>query len=240
MEAAAVLSSIEGHKPVQPKELRKSDQSAEPRAMVYALFSRLSGSPFDFDDAQQSFVKNEGLADVFTELQQELPYAVDFAGLGEALNELVAEDWADVRRAYSSRFEVGDSGPTVPLRAELVRARDEVMKEELIRFYNFFSYELSDKFAWAPDHVSVLLEFMQLLCMKEAATTHDAEVESIARAQLDFLDRHIVSWLPMSIGRLTKDDQTSYYSRIFAALWAFLEKDRIWNHETVSQLEQET
>ena len=52
-------------------------------------------------------------------------------------------------------------------RAELVRVRDEVMKEELIRFYNFFSYELSDRFAWAPDHVSVLLEFMQLLCMKE-------------------------------------------------------------------------
>lgn len=208
--------------------------------MVYALFSRLSGSPFDFDDAQQSFVKNEGLANVFAELQQELPYGLDFVGLGEALNELAAEDWTDVRRAYSSRFEVGDSGPTVPLRAELVRARDEVMKEELIRFYNFFSYELSDKFAWAPDHVSVLLEFMQLLCLKEAGAKDEAEVESISRAQLDFLDRHIVSWLPMSIGRLTKDDRTSYYSRIFAALWEFLEKDRIWNNDTVSKFEQET
>ena len=129
---------------MQPKELRKSDRSAEPRAMVYALFSRLSGSPFDFDDAEQSFIKNEGLADVFSALVSELPYDIAFQGLAEALTELAGEDWDAVRRAYSSRFEVGDSGPTIPLRAELVSIRDGGRKEELMRFYDFFSYKLSN------------------------------------------------------------------------------------------------
>jgi len=239
MTVAAAAQSVRGHRKLQPNDFRQSDKNAEPRALAYALFSRLSGSPFDFDDEQKSFAKNEGLADVFLALERELPYDIGFAGMSEALKDLAADDWPTIRRAYSSRFEVGDSGPTIPLRAELVRVRDEIMKEELIRFYNFFSYELSDKFAWAPDHVSVLLEFMQLLCVKEANAKDGAEVRSLARAQLDFMDRHIVSWLPVSIGRLTKDDQTSYYSRIFAALWAFLEKDRNWNHETLARLKEE-
>ena len=119
-----------------------------------------------------------------------------------------------------------------------MRVKETKMKEELVRFYDFFSYKLRDEIAWAPDHVSIQLEFMQLLCLKETEADEDG-LESFARAQLDFLDRHIISWLPISVGKIVQRDKGDFYTLVLTTMWEFLEKDRAWNALAITDIEGE-
>ena len=73
----------------------------------------------------------------------------------------------DLKREYSGLFEVGSDGPPVPIREDLHRNQPAKVKESIVRFYDYFGYGLSEKFQWAPDHLSVELEFMHFLCYQE-------------------------------------------------------------------------
>ena len=217
---------------------RQGGETAEIRAMIYAAFSRLTASPFDQTDEQMDVWFRGDLAEAIQEVNGELPYHIDLSALAEATGKFGHDDLAFLRRSYSSKFEVGDDGPAVPLRAELVRVKETKMKEELVRFYDFFSYKLRDDIAWAPDHLSIQLEFMQLLCLKEVEADEDG-ADSLARAQLDFLDRHIVSWLPIPVGKIVQRDKGDFYTLVLTTLWEFLEKDRAWNALAITDTEGE-
>ena len=222
------------HAPSVQNRERQSDQTAEFRALTYALFSKLMRSPFENLEVLEQFFDSGELIDLFGGLQETLPYKVEFQVMSDKLQSMKREEVFALRRIYSSLFEVGSEGPPVPLRAELVRAGVSKMKEELIRFYNYFSYDLQEQIAWAPDHLSIQLEFMQVLCLKESAQGERGDI-SFERAQLDFLDRHIVCWLPISLGKLVALDRGGFYTIVMAALWNFLEQDRLWNIQTATQ-----
>jgi len=224
----------------EPSRSRNSQDTAEPRALVYAIFSKITSSPFDTQQDQLEAVFSEQSAKVLEEVQPQLPFDVEFTTLGQRIREVADRNLEGLSREYSSLFEVGNEGPAAPLRAELIRVNASKMKEEIVRFYDFFSYDLKDNISWSPDHIAVLLEFMQVLCMKEAAAETDEERESFARAQLDFLDRHIVSWLPITITRLIEQKHEGFYTHVMTKLWEFLEQDRIWNGDTMPRVEQES
>ncbi len=230
--------ALEGNRTV-PSRLRNSEETAEPRALVYAIFSKIMSSPFETKQDQLEAVFSEQSAEVLEEVQPKLPFDVELTVLAQRIREVADQNLESLPREYSSLFEVGNEGPVVPLRAELVRVNASKMKEEIVRFYDFFSYDLKDDISWSPDHIAVLLEFMQVLCMKEVAVDTDEERESFARAQLDFLDRHIVSWLPITISRLIEQKREGFYTHVMTKLWEFLEQDRIWNDETVPRVEEE-
>ena len=217
---------------------RASSETAEVRAMVYAIFSRLTASPFEQTDEQMDVWFRGELAEALREVNGELPYEIDLGPLAEAAAQFGHDDLPLLRRSYSSKFEVGSDGPAVPLRAELVRVKETKMKEELVRFYDFFSYKLRDEIAWAPDHLSIQLEFMQLLCLKEIEANEDG-LDSLVRAELDFLDRHIVSWLPVSVGKIVQRNKDDFYTLVLTTLWDFLEKDRAWNAFAITDTEGE-
>ena len=217
---------------------RRPDITAEPRAVLYAIFSKTITSPFESDPEQAAVLWQDETAEILADISAALPYRIDFSAFAHRLQDLRERDLGDVRREYSALFEVGDDGPPVPLRAELVRSADNKLKEEVVRFYDYFSYGLKDDFSWAPDHLAVMLEFMQVLCAKEAVSEDVSEQQSLARAQLDFLDRHIVSWLPMSISRLVEQKREGFYAHAMTKLWDVLEHDRIWCGDTVSPLPQ--
>jgi len=63
--------------------------------------------------------------------------------------------------------------------------------EELLRFYQFFGLSRAPD-AEMPDHLSVELQFMQFLAAMEANAIERGEsLESLHRAQQDFLARHL-------------------------------------------------
>ncbi len=110
----------------------------------------------------------------------------------EASAESIA---AAVGASYGALFEVGDRGPPLAIREELAPHANAAAKEEVARFYEHFGYRLGDDYAWRPDHLSVLLEFMHFLSWHESQSDDLALIAGLRAAQRDFCQRHLAWWV---------------------------------------------
>jgi DMSO reductase family type II enzyme chaperone len=202
---------------------------ATARSAGFALFSRLTASPFEAGAA----VIPEDLGATLAELGDALPYAVDFVPLAEAsvgALEASAEAWAE---QYGALFEVGTS--VLPIREETARPEAERAgaKEELVRFYDLFGYRLSPERQWAPDHLSVALEFLHLLAFREAGAVSVEAATPFARAQRDFLERHVLSWLPQLAQAVSTRAEGLYARALFATLTDWVSRDLAWRRSNL-------
>lgn len=96
------------------------------------------------------------------------------------------------------------------------------MLADLQGSYRAFGVEVNSTFKDRPDHLSVELEFMHLLALKEAYAIlhqHDNDkVETCQRAQKAFLAGHLAPWaLPFSLMLAKKAGKRNVYST-----WAHL------------------
>ena len=105
-------------------------------------------------------------------------------------------------------------------------------REDVVRFYDYFGDVLDEKFAWQPDHLSLQLEFMHYLCFRESE--QGEEVLSYQLAQLDFAERHLVSWVPRFAAQVEKHASGSLYARVVAALRDFIAEDFAWQTATIT------
>lgn len=204
---------------------RLAAETAPPRCLLYALCSDMAASPFDAEPAvAQQPLQVSALA---------LPYQL--TTLDAVLQEWRDSDPATLRREYSSLFEVGSEGPPVPIREDLHRNQPAGVREDIVRFYEFFGYQLSEKFAWAPDHLSVELEFMHFLVYQEAqaADAATADCLSFQLAQHDFAERHLVSWVSELAEKVLSQQPQSLYGRLMAAMSECLVKDFEWQRSTI-------
>jgi DMSO reductase family type II enzyme chaperone len=203
---------------------REATKTAPGRCLMYALFSDIAASPFDAEPAiAGEEVDIAGLG---------LPYAL--TAPEALLGEWRATDREQLKREYSGLFEVGSNGPPVPIREDLHRNQPAGVREDIVRFYEFFGYGLEEKFAWAPDHLSVELEFMHFLCYQEAETAAGGgDALSWQLAQHDFAERHLVSWVSELAERALEQQPGCLYGRLIAALSEFLVKDFEWQQVTI-------
>lgn len=205
---------------------RDADLTAPLRCKAYGLYSVLLGSPNETDiDAQLR--DDAGVCTL-------RPYGID---LGELIRVYLDVGTSQRRLDYSALFEVGDSGPPVPIREQQQFSNVSGIREDLIRFYDFFDYALDERYAWAPDHMSVVLEFCHLLCFRESEASEDRL--SYQLAQLDFTERHLVNWLPILVDRVDARQPASVYVRILKSLRTFLTRDHAWQASTVFEADQE-
>jgi DMSO reductase family type II enzyme chaperone len=87
--------------------------------------------------------------------------------------------------------------------------------EELTRFYNYFGLSVARGKGELPDHVSTELEFMHFLVFKElTALQRGDDPLPYRRAQADFLERQLVSWLPALDARLAALDPPTCYAAL--------------------------
>lgn len=72
-----------------------------------------------------------------------------------------------------------------------------------MRFYEFFGVQIQEANRDYPDHLVTELEFMAFLCQREAvAEAVGKDVDSFRRASRDFLQRHLLAWVPGFAERL--------------------------------------
>jgi len=196
------------------------------RCVMYAIFSDLLASPFDATPAVAgSAIDIESLL---------LPYELN--GLQALLDE-----WRDTplnvrKRLYSGMFEVGSDGPPVPIREDLHLEQPAGVREDIVRFYEFFGYGLEEKFAWEPDHLSIELEFMHFLCFKETQTLDGAvseDASSYQLAQSDFAERHLCNWVSELAEKAIEQQPDGIYPRLLVALSEFVVKDYEWQASTI-------
>ena len=203
------------------------------RIAAYALFSRLTASPFAAEPGPPA-----DLSAVLLRLERGLPYPAGLGGLAEAGEALGPDDLAVFAREYSALFEVGSDGPLLCIREELARADGPKAKEEVVRFYDFFGYRLNDAQAWAPDHLSVELEFLHFLAFLEGGCGREVDRLSLALAQRDFLERHLLAWVPGQAEGVARAASSPYLRALFEALACFLAADFGWRWRTLAGEEQ--
>ncbi len=201
-------------------------QAAAARSAAYALFSQLVASPFDAPSLAAALPPAD-LGAVADELRPQLPYPLDLGPLVAAA-ELEETDAERLAGAYSGLFEVGSSGAPVPLREELAEVAAVKAKEETLRFYDFFGYALAEERQWAPDHLSVQLEFLHFLAYRKSREADPERMESYRLAQRDFLERHLCRWFPEVLAGVGRHAREPYWRALFEALGAFLDADAGW------------
>lgn len=217
-------SMTEGASPERYVSGRNIDRTAPLRCASYAALSDLTTSPHEVDPRPALREKMGMLSG--------LEYARDIEAL---LSEFVEREFDELKREYSGLFEVGSDGPPVPIREDLQTGQRGGTREELVRFYNYFNYSLAEKFAWAPDHLSVQLEFMHFLCFQEASG--DENALSYQLAQADFLQRHLLKWVPRLAANVDAVSPGSIYCRVVGVLNGFLDADANWQAGTISTVE---
>lgn len=208
-------------------EGRNAQTTAAGRCVLYALFSDLTASPFD----SEPVVAGEG----FVPADLLLPFDVN--SLAESLREWLNADRDELKQEYSGLFEVGSSGPPVPIREDLHRNQPAGLREDIVRFYDFFNYGLEERFAWAPDHLSVEFEFMHFLCFHEAeqARKEDGDALSFQLAQFDFAGRHLCNWVPELVERIDKEQPEAFYGRLIKVISECLLRDFEWQASTIKE-----
>ncbi len=149
---------------------------------------------------------------------QALPY-----GLQPHAAALVASgDYTDFQSEYLRLFEAAMGMPPCPLYSGLFRGGRKAVMEELTRFYNFFGLSIEEGGGELPDHVITELEFMHFLTFKELSALHRGEDETpYRRAQADFLERQLVSWLPALETRLQRLEPPAFYVALTTLTNAF-------------------
>jgi TorA maturation chaperone TorD len=180
-------------------DLRDAKLFALARAEMYSGLSRLLASP------EQAIAKAwldhvaivERLLIADEALSTEDSRIAELFALSQAADlEHSAEDVAAlVGASYGALFEVGDRGPPLAIREELAPGANAAAKEEVARFYEHFGYRLGDDYAWRPDHLSVLLEFMHFLSWHESQSGDAALIAGLRSAQRDFCQRHLAWWV---------------------------------------------
>jgi DMSO reductase family type II enzyme chaperone len=153
------------------------------------------------------------------------------AGLDALIEECSGADAERLKAEYSGLFEVGSQGPPAPIREDLLTGQKGSTREDIVRFYDYFAYRLGDRFAWAPDHLSVELEFMHYLCFHEATVGEDRLSWQLAQA--DFAERHLANWVPQLAAAVAQLAPASIYVRVLAALREFVARDLDWQQATI-------
>jgi len=217
MEKSELVRTISG---------RDVARTAPVRCVCYAALSELTASPHDIDP-RATLKDRIGIA-------TDLPYGAE---LDQLLSGFVEMELDELKRQYSGLFEVGSGGPPVPIREDLQTGQRSGTREELVRFYNYFHYALAEKYAWAPDHLSVQLEFMHVLCFREAESETDKL--SYQLAQADFTERHLLKWVPRLSENTDSVSPGSLYARVITVLDDFLACDFAWQNGTISVTEDD-
>ena len=129
------------------------------------------------------------------------------------------ECFEDYEAAYIALFDAGVPEPPVPL---FESAHDKTRPPQELVLENTYFYDLlglrTDASRSVPDYLLTQLEFLSAIryAREHAATAEDAA--GPARAEREFLERHLMNWLPTARRKLDRLD-----ARAFPTLLALLE-----------------
>jgi DMSO reductase family type II enzyme chaperone len=146
-------------------------------------------------------------------------------GGADVLDEaVVTPPPADAAKAFMEAFEPSVSKRAVSLHASTHVNREQTdLYQELIRWYDHFGLKRRDG-GELPDHLSVMLEFLQFLTFQEHTNSSDGKaVQTLHTAQADFIKRHLVP-VVQEIDSKT-EIETPRYRELPRALLAFLDDE---------------
>jgi len=125
---------------------------------------------------------------------------------------------------YIGLFDVGLPEPPVPL-FESAHNRSHPAQE--IALENTYFYEVlglkSDSSRGVPDYLVTQLEFLAALRYTREHTTGESNTLSLARAETEFLERHLLNWVPAAKTKLDQINAPAF-GVIMALMVQFLRR----------------
>jgi DMSO reductase family type II enzyme chaperone len=152
---------------------------------------------------------------------------------GVAAQALGADQpYVEFQGEYIRLFDVGAVRPPCPLYGgEWGRSRRSSM-EDALRFYQYFGMKMNEDARELPDHVTVQLEFMQVMAHTEAVTrASKVDPLPVVRAERDFLSRHLARWWPLLRKKIVMQSPSPFYDGLTATTDIFLAADLGWLRE---------
>lgn len=184
-----------------------------PRAKVYGLLAALFRYP---DKVVLSGIASAAGPDGLAATLKGLPYTLSTPSLP------VPSNLEAVQVEYTRLFDIGPDGPPCSLSEGHHRADRLHAMEEVMRFFDFFGLRFQPESGLFPDHLSVELEFMKVMAGAEVST----DEQSAIRAQHDFLERHLCSWLPQLREAVSRHAELPLYPALTDIAQRFVEGDR--------------
>lgn len=195
---------------------------ADYRSRLYGLLARVYSS--EPDKLLIEMVKAQPFKDAFSELGVELES--DFTDRPE---ELLLEELA----VEFSRLFLGPGphiSPHESVHHEIQEGKRGLLwgdsTVEVKRFIESTGLAIESDFNLIPDHISVELEFMQLLTKEEAKAREEGDADGANRyldMEREFLDRHVLAWVPSFCDKVMSTAQSGFYRGMARLTKGFLE-----------------
>jgi DMSO reductase family type II enzyme chaperone len=216
-----------------------ADVLSEPlvRSDIYRAFARSFKYPtLEAYETYQSGQFVWALLGCMSELPHLSDMAFEEAGMaGRTSEDLRAWTFEDFETTYVGTFDVGFPEPPCPPYEGLYSdalPRTEIMLE-VGGFYAHFGLAMSQEEGKRelPDYLCAELEFMSFLALKEAQACESSggSAQELRRgyrlAQKDFLERHLVGWLPKFLRKLQGLEGQVFYPDLARVLVRFVNED---------------
>lgn len=202
------------------EEQELPDNEITARTGVYQLLARLISLPNK--DTHTSAVAGEWGHEL-TEAGKLLAFPFDF---GNATVE-AGKSFEDFQAEFLRLFEVGGGtdGPAAPLYGGTYAADRLQRMEEVTRFYEYFGLSTSAEDPRPADHLATELEFMKYLTFKEAVSSSPRLQTSFRRAQHDFLDRQLSTFVGKVSAKTAEANGWPFWAWVTDTIARFVEAD---------------
>lgn len=97
---------------------------------------------------------------------------------------------------------------------------------EVKKFIETAGLKYREEFKEMPDHISVELEFMQLVTKKEAEILEDPKKEGLhycMSMQKKFITEHLIKWIPVFCDKVIQQAEMAFYKEIARLTKDFIE-----------------
>ena len=203
----------------QLPEIELPDNEITARTGAYQALARLVSVP-DRDAYDTALAGEWGarLADA----GKLLAFEFDFGNA--AIDASVTPE--DFQAEFLRVFEIGNgNGPTASLYGGSYGPDRMQRLEEVVRFYEYFGLTTSAEDPRPADHLATELEFMKYLTFKEAVSASPRLQTSYRRAQHDFLERQLSSWVPKLAEKTRTAGTWPYWEWVAGTVDAFVAAD---------------
>jgi DMSO reductase family type II enzyme chaperone len=203
--------------------LRQSQGGLDPEASagepidLYRFFAHAVGVP---SVQRFQWLHCPEVADFLRQLWDELQCPGQYPGAS------LYGAYGDYESTYVAVFEVGLPAPPVPLQET---AHDEAnpapqMVLENVDFYAVLGLTVESA-RYAPDHLVTQLEFLAAVRYARENTPDPENRTNLARLEREFLERHLLNWLPIAQQKLAREEPP-LFPVLFTLLLAFLRAEQ--------------
>ncbi|HYM74822.1 MAG TPA: molecular chaperone TorD family protein [Candidatus Dormibacteraeota bacterium] len=181
-----MLTIVPDEKPITSIDWQQND--------LYRFFALVFAPP-----TQESFglLSQPALPEALRNLWQHLECEGEYPGFQWFAS------YEQYESTYIALFDVGIPEPPVPL---FESAHDKSHPAQEIALENTYFYEVlglkSDPGRAVPDYLVTQLEFLAALRYTGEHTSEESTAVSLARAETEFLERHLLNWLPAGKAKL--------------------------------------